>query len=413
MRVGRGLRAALVDGDDSVSTQAQADAFARFQGALKRDAKKQQQRRYAIGAAAVLGLFTVVGYSVWPDPALTFKASAEASSGYIRVGANDPAATVDFSDGTQILLHPESQARIAEVTAHGARLALEGGSVHLKVKPLEGAKWAVEAGPYRIRVTGTEFDVKWRTSHDVLEVVLQEGSVEVQGPLTSSGIRVAAGERLVADLRTSEVRLASAAAERESSEPEATEPERAEVEPADAPDVAPPEPRLKVSSPPVERRAVAPARTDWSTLMKASKYREIVADAKAQGLDTALGSVSLGELSMLADAARYSGQARIASRALLAERQRFSGSKQARSAAFMLGRLAEDHLGDARTALTWYTTYLQESPSGAFASEALGRKMGLVKRTRGRSAAESLARSYLERYPKGPYATAARRILSP
>jgi hypothetical protein len=151
----------------------------------------------------------------------------------------------------------------------------------------------------------------------------------------------------------------------------------------------------------------------WRDLMVESKYREIVVDAKDRGLEDVLTTVTLFDLAILADAARYAGQARVATRALLAQRERFAASSQARSAAFQLGRLAEDHLGDPRTALTWYTTYLQESPSGAFVSEALGRKMDLLSKTRGKAAAESLAQAYLQRYPQGPYATSARRILDP
>lgn len=410
MRIGRGLRSTL---DGAVSDEAKGAAFERFQSAFQSAQRRRQRVRQCLGGGALVATLVFGGFLSWPDPALTFHASAESAGGYIRVGGQQPSTVVNFSDGTQLVVHPESQARIADVTAKGARLALEGGRVHLKVARKPGAEWSVEAGPYRILVTGTEFDVNWRTTSDLLEVELQEGAVRVEGPLTREGIRVAAGERLTANLRTSELRLASL-----TPEPSAAR--------AEAPAPTPPKLQLSPPSPPqtVGRSASAtaspvaaasPARraSDWSQLMAKSQYRAVVADAQQRGLEAVLSSVSVTELVMLGDAARYAGQPAVAGRALLSVRERFPGGKQAGAAAFMLGRLAEDHLGDTRTALTWYTTYLQESPSGTFASEALGRKMGVVSKTRGRAAAASLAEAYLQRYPGGPYATAAHRILTP
>ena len=117
-----------------------------------------------------------------------------------------------------------------------------------------------------------------------------------------------------------------------------------------------------------------------------------------------------GRIKALADAARYARRSDLARRALIAKRQRFAGSGGAREAAFFLGRLAEDNGGGA---LEWYDRYLSESPRGAYASQALGRKMMLVYQQRGEAAAAPLARDYLGRYPAGPYASAARKIVAP
>lgn len=492
MRVGRGLRGALNNGSLAPSTSELDQGFDRLQLAMEKRRSRRRGASYALASALMIAFASTGGYLAWPDPDLTFATTADNSSGYIRVDADAPAASVDFSDGTQMLVQPESQARIAEVTANGARVALEGGSVRLKVQPRPGAQWSVEAGPYRILVTGTEFEVHWRTPADVLEVVLHEGSVEVEGPLTNRGIRVAAGEQLVANLKRSELKLMPAAvAVAANDEPAddsavAFEGEGQEVNESageetvestsdssqgagegaglsDDPDVttasveatgddgdsvdsgdelnaegaetsataseATPEDVARTQANKPSRRASAaqsrkrrigipeskeaPGRPSWVYLMRRSQYGALVSDAESRGLDSVLSSVSLGDLTRLADAARYSGNSRIASRAWLAQRERFSGTPQSRSAAFMLGRLAEDNFGDAKTALSWYTTYLQESPSGSFASQALGRKMQLTQRTRGRVAATSLARAYLTRYPQGPYATTARKIISP
>ena len=50
------------------------------------------------------------------------------------------------------------------------------------------------------------------------------------------------------------------------------------------------------------------------------------------------------------------------------------------------------------------------APGGAFAGDALGRKMVLVSKSQGRDAARPLATRYLQRFPGGPYAAAARDL---
>jgi TolA-binding protein len=103
----------------------------------------------------------------------------------------------------------------------------------------------------------------------------------------------------------------------------------------------------------------------------------------------------------------------LARRALLAERRRFADSLHAREAAFFLGGLSEDETGagSARNALDWYERYLRESPRGPYAPQALGRQMVLVHKLRGATAARSIAEDYLERFPDGPYAAPARKLL--
>jgi TolA-binding protein len=95
---------------------------------------------------------------------------------------------------------------------------------------------------------------------------------------------------------------------------------------------------------------------------------------------------------------------------LLAERARFPRSARAHDAAFFLGRLEEASGG--ASAIEWYDRYLQEAPLGAYASEALGRKMTATARLQGPRAARELATVYLQRYPSGSYAASARGLLA-
>jgi TolA-binding protein len=118
------------------------------------------------------------------------------------------------------------------------------------------------------------------------------------------------------------------------------------------------------------------------------------------------------DLAALADAARYRRRNDVAREALLAERLRFPKSERASEAAFLLGRLEESKWDDNGRALEWYDVYLKEAPSGAYSSEALGRKMTATQRLEGAAAARQIADEYIRRFPRGTYAGAARALLS-
>ena len=55
---------------------------------------------------------------------------------------------------------------------------------------------------------------------------------------------------------------------------------------------------------------------------------------------------------------------------------------------------------------------LTEAAGGAYTAEALGHKMMVVERHRGRRAAIPVAREYLDRFPDGAYAKSAQAVLA-
>jgi len=136
-------------------------------------------------------------------------------------------------------------------------------------------------------------------------------------------------------------------------------------------------------------------------------FAAVIAAAEKRGIDATLAGASLDDLAALADSARYARRSALAKRVLLAERSRFPNSSPARDAAFFLGRIAEDEGGGASE---WYDRYLTESPQGAYAPQALGRKMMLAYQQRGAKAAQALAADYLARHPNGSYAGTAKKI---
>jgi hypothetical protein len=167
------------------------------------------------------------------------------------------------------------------------------------------------------------------------------------------------------------------------------------------------------AAPAVDPPGATPAPTpegalSWSKRVAAGDFRGVLAAAEQRGIEAVLQQGALDDLVALGDAARYAKRGDLAQRALSATRKRFPGSGPGRAAAFLLGRLAD--AGSPGAAISWYDTYLAESPSGPFAAEALGRKMLAVKRTAGAAAARPVAEQYLRLYPAGPHAALAKDL---
>lgn len=368
-------------------------------------------------AAAGTALAAVAGSVVLVPRLWTYRvplsyeieAGAAQPNGVVQAGAvNRP--RVRFSDGTEVQLSPGAHAHVASVTDHGATFVLDRGEVHARVVHWEGARWAFGAGPFVVTVTGTTFALSWTPNDDRLDLQLESGSVAVAGPVSDEPIVLHTGQWLTVRPSKREVLI------RQIGSVSASEPDARSAAPPSppAPEDAPsavPSPALRGDAPAHrEVSRVDEPGHDWAGLLATGKVNEIVSDAQRRGIDACLSESSSAELSALADAARYTKQGDLAKRALLAQRRRFPGTRRAQEGAFLLGRLAETNVGPAR-ALEWFEKYLSETPNGAYASEALGRKMTIVQQTQGRARAEEVAQEYLRRFPDGTYAEAARAVL--
>src|SRR5262249_29174463 len=118
-----------------------------------------------------------------------------------------PSGTADirFSDGSDLTLDANARSRVTDVTPDGARVVLESGRAHARIVHRTKTRWGIEAGPFVVAVTGTEFDVGWNAS--VLEVTMQAGSVLVSGRLAPNGVALQAGQQLVANPTTGELKI--------------------------------------------------------------------------------------------------------------------------------------------------------------------------------------------------------------
>jgi ferric-dicitrate binding protein FerR (iron transport regulator)/TolA-binding protein len=368
---------------------------------------------WPVWAAAV----SAFGFALWfggsallRDKPLTYsiRGGEIQAGGYFRASARDRGPLVEFSDGTRLELMPGSRGRVASVEAHGARLMLDEGEAEVHVTPKPDARWWFDAGPFVVHVTGTEFRLAWRGGEGRLDVRLHKGAVSVSGPVAAQPIELRPGQWLTVRLATREVFVRDddeGALPGLGAQPATTTPNEA---PAPAPAAVP---SLPLPLPQRRLGRAAPATSAdkaWGPARNESDWQRIVDSATRRGLERSLAERSSEDLALLADAAYYLHRNGIAEQALLAQRRRFPGSTRARDAAFLLGRIVESRPGGVPSALAWYERHLSEAPSGAYASEALGRKMTLLRRSEGEIAARPVAEEYLRRYPNGTYAPAAR-----
>ncbi|WP_437710983.1 tetratricopeptide repeat protein [Sorangium sp. So ce448] len=440
-------------GAASPADRALARGRARLIDEVERPVLPLAPRRRWLLPAALAPLLVILGlWALRPAARLAYQVDGVApgdraegaalADTYVRGGTSG--ATARFSEGTTVGFAPGARGRIAAVTARGAQIHIEGGAVHFRVAHLPEAEWVAAAGPFTVRVTGTEFDLSWERER--LELTMQSGSVVVRGPLVAGGVALQGGQRLVADVVRGELTIADLSAAgarapgggalREAGAPARTGvledagapaemgmPEGAgapaetggaaaagATAAAGSPVTTDPMATLAPASAAVASPAApAPASGSCSEHLARGDFAGAIAVAEARGIDATIAASPLPEIAALADAARYTGRNDLARRALLAERSRFPGSPEARSAAFLLGRMAE--AGSPAAAIDWYDRYLAESPVGSLAAEALGRKMVVLRAAQGDGAARPIAEQYLARHPRGAFAAAAAEIL--
>jgi hypothetical protein len=378
-----------------------------------------------VAAACVLCAAFVV-FLVRRPSALSFAVGSPPTPGTVGewIAASSTAASVvHFSEGTSLTLAPSTKLRIAEITAHGAGVLLEQGSVEaVVVHAGADTRWALQAGPFDVRVTGTRFKASWDPASETFELSMREGSVVVRGPLLSSERALVAGEQIHISVREGALTLRTAPPPAPSSSTALAEPapssttppapptpprdpgpmeEPSAVAAADATATATAIPRAS-ADPPADR---APSFRD---LAGAGKYKEAFEATERVGFAQEIERASAADLATLADIARFSGRPALAREALLAQRRRFGARGKS---AFLIGKTAADQQGNAAEGVRWFEIYLSEEPSGALAEQALGRIMTLTKKDS--ASARKAAERYVARYAKGSYAPLAQRILAP
>ena len=330
---------------------------------------------------------------------------------------------LQFSNGSRLLFRAGSTGRMQRLSEDGAQVFLEHGQVQAHVVHTPSTLWMLQAGPYRIRVTGTRFAVSWVAAR--LEVSLFEGSVVIDGAELGAGVPLRAGQRLTVDrgvVRTELLGppgLGEAAAEppapeaREAHHDEARDETAAPVTTAAASSSVPAEPAVVGAE---ARGEVTPARNrasddnEWLVLAKQSAYAEAFTAAMRVGWKGLCHRLDAHRLLTLGDVARYAGSRARAQQAFEALVTRFPRDPLAADAVFSLGRLAFES-DQSDSAARWFRRYVDDWPQGPLADQAVGRLVECAIHMHDSDAARGAARAYLARAPSGPHARLARQIL--
>jgi len=355
--------------------------------------------RWVLGFG-VFALGIAVGVPAWQAwTMLRYEAHGLTSEGS-NLNARDSAGDLEFSDGSRVIVNPHSTLSVDLLGKRAALTRLVDGRLHVAVHHADDTNYRFLAGPYEVQVVGTEFDLEWHAQGDGLTLVMQSGEVRVLGDGGARQVR--SGQTLHLPSQRPQPEAALNAPVR--LEPKAPLASAAGTDSALGKDAS----RAQKPSAVIARTSEA----DWNALLNAGQFSAIMRDADARGGERLLDSISANDLKVLALAARYTGRRALSLRAWQTLRTRYTADAANQGAAFFLGRGYEEQ-GDVTEAMRWLARYLAESPSGAYASEALGRRMVLLSKSGQRSEAVSAARTYLERYPRGAYAKSAQLVVQP
>lgn len=378
----------------TILTQARARFAEKLHGI---DTPASSRWRLVVPAFGVLAAVAVVTFLVWPSAPLgvSLRGRPDQLVDFVQASATEE-AVVDFSDGSEVRVRGSSQLRVLGVTPEGAQVSLERGAAHVAVVHRQKTKWVFSAGPYRVHVVGTQFELKWNPETGGLEVEMDDGIVEVDGPGLSRQ-RVTSKQKLEAFAEPASASLYLEA-----------------LAPADSTETAsvtrrgPRALRKEQPAPVVGKPAMLGA--SWRYLADKGDSLGAMHAAEQAGFGWLANSMPRGDVLVLGDVAKKAKQAARAKEAWLAVRARFSGTVGASEAALRLGHLAEDQR-DIDEAVRWYSEAAREAPNAATAPEALGDWMDVLVRAGRSDDAKKIAAEYLKRFKNGPDAAAARAAL--
>ena len=412
---------------------------------------QRDEARFRLPAlAGVAGLAVLVAGFSWWFWSSTPKQDVAPEEGMVLTARTTP-LVMELPRGNSARLAPDSVGQLALSTPEEVRVVLIHGELTSSVRT--PVRWSVQAGPYLVTAAGTEYVVRWQ--NEKLEVIVQTGRVRVLGKDSpEAGWLVEAGEHMTIDRgRLLEkvgpvVPPAGTPQVSGNSHEDPTAPgvdPRGTKTPKDAEDAGTPAPPVSdLSTPgrpgaststvpattpgmtpppekpetttttatiPGEPPSPPPAPPAWKSMILQEEYAQAVAWIEKQGLSHFADSASLADLQAMANAARYAGRGQTSVVLLVSLRTRFPGTAQAATAAFLMGRVYSEQMKDHRAAVSWFSTYLAEVPSGSLVEEALGRKMDAAQRAGMTAEAKKTASQLVKQYPMSPFRPLADQIL--
>jgi transmembrane sensor len=311
----------------------------------------------------------------------------------VAVTAANAGNEIDLSDGSRIRLSPG--ARIEPLQSTGAKFSaiVTQGHADFDVRPGGPRHWTIECGLATVEVIGTAFACERDPGR--LRVVVRHGSVLVRGDrVPDRARRLTAGE--VLEIADSGALAAPTAALAPSSAQASNEHPSPLVEPGPAA-----APRPEAASP--GGRA---GEKPWRYLARRGRHREAFAALGSDGFRRESERLGVNDLLALADVARLSGHPAEAVMPLERIVAEFSSDSQAPLAAFALGRLELDALGQARAAVSAFRKALDLGIPRGLREDVRARLVEACARSGDAGAAGRAAEAYRAEFPDGRHARA-------
>jgi ferric-dicitrate binding protein FerR (iron transport regulator) len=398
----RRYQAALDSQRDSkgIVTRARVGFSERLEGG---DAPAPSSLRRLLPVASLLAAAALVAFVVWPEPPLgvSLRSHPGTAADFVATGGTED--VLDFTDGSEVRVRAGSELRVLDVLANGSHVALERGAAHVAVVHRAKTRWLFSAGPYRVHVVGTQFELSWNPETGGLMVAMDDGIVEVDGPGLARQ-RVTSRQRLEANAQPASASLFLAPTEA----PKAQAPSP----------VAEPEPSVSAARRPRVEKAPAvvverPRSSGPSWRQLADKGDDLGAmnAAEQAGFTWLSNSMPRGDVLALGNVALKAGQPAQATEAWLAVRHRFAGTTAATDAAIRLGHLEADLEHDHDASVRWFSVAVREAPNATTAPQALGDWLEVLVHAGRNEQAKKVATEYLRRFKNGPSAELAKTVL--
>jgi transmembrane sensor len=331
--------------------------------------------RFMLTTAIALSVVAVGGavFTFGPfaqDSATSNAQMAALENATLKTGSDRMA--VDLQDGSHVELDANSQLTVQKQEATELRLKLDTGKVECDVAHNPKRQFYVHAAGVIVRVTGTRFNVNVATEYTPsgaaehqVEVGVSRGSVEIQRVDGTMPVRkLAAGQTW--SMRLSDEINGALPSTHESDSPE----------PEAAPEVRAPVRAVLPKSDPAGEAAGEP--DDARSLLEKGRQ------------------------------ARRQGDPRAAAAAYQALLNQFPEDSRAGLAAFELGRLRMDRLGDLTGAISALNQAVRLAPGSAFREDAMARLVDAHQRLGQTSACVSAQQVYLKNFPSGVHAATVR-----
>jgi transmembrane sensor len=375
------LQRQMEDAREALAPQWSPERGARLYAATLQRKRRQTVRRAAAASIGAIGAVSLLALAMQQPAARPAPADG---AGAVAQRTERSGHTLRVADGSFAqLVGARSDLEVTHNTKQRVAFKLLAGRAHFEVVPNPLRSFVVEAHPYRVEVIGTVFDVD--RSERSVTVSVQRGRVRVYGP---SGAQ---------DVVAGQIQSFARPVIQSTHPPPPVPGEQPEAPEAVLDDAPAAEDGEEPVRPRTRGKRAGGALPKWRSLSQSGEY-EAAFESLRRGESVDDDPAALMDA---ADAARLSGHPRNAVDYLERVVRDHARSPVAPLAAFTLGRVYLDKLGQPDRAAQAFERARRLAPEGSLAQDALAREVEALSKGGNAHKAYQRGQEYLERYPNG------------